>query len=318
MQQLLLHDLWPKVRSFTRTARRVQAAIAYLSTDKYLRLKSGDVLVVDASHHAVSCGETSASTLQKLRRRGVVIFHYNNLHAKVVVADNKAVIGSANASASSAHTLFETAVLTTDPNLVSQTKSLLFQLQRHGSPLGAKELHKLSRIKVRRRRGTHTANTPARNKIRTPGKQFWFSAAVDLPDDAFPDEQSAVEQAERKLKSQHPELSPTCLRMTGASMFRLSASNGDLLHIASARKNNETPYEVAPAIPILLVQRRNHWTRFYYDPENAYPLKPVSWHKFKQLLKKANVRSRIGKNSICTLHASDAMALERQWPRTKN
>src|SRR3954447_26109903 len=120
MRQLLLNDLWPTVARLSLTATRVQAAIAYVSSDDNLHLRSGDLLIADASKNAIKTAQTSARVLQQFLQRGVTLYHCAGLHAKLLVIDGKLIVGSGNSSASSARRLLEAAILTSDATLVSQ------------------------------------------------------------------------------------------------------------------------------------------------------------------------------------------------------
>src|SRR5438876_11801042 len=59
---------------------RRKAAIAYVSRD-LLGLSRGDVLVLNASRAAVSAGQTSATLLRAMSRRGVRLYDCIDLHA---------------------------------------------------------------------------------------------------------------------------------------------------------------------------------------------------------------------------------------------
>jgi phosphatidylserine/phosphatidylglycerophosphate/cardiolipin synthase-like enzyme len=77
-------------------------------------LGRGSRLVVDASENAVKSGQTHPADLKKLQNRGVVIYSYPSLHAKVYAFDGFAFVGSANASNRSSGILTEAVVKTSD------------------------------------------------------------------------------------------------------------------------------------------------------------------------------------------------------------
>lgn len=66
---------------------------AYVTQD-LVGFSKGDTLVVDASRHAISSGETAAKLLRTLKMKGVHIYHCAGLHAKVLLLDDVAVISS--------------------------------------------------------------------------------------------------------------------------------------------------------------------------------------------------------------------------------
>jgi len=99
--------------------------------------------MVDASPNAIKTAQTSARALQSYRTAGVAIFDSAGLHAKLLLIDDKLIVGSGNASNSSANRLTEAALLTTDATLVRQAQSFLFQLAKQSVALDASALAKL-------------------------------------------------------------------------------------------------------------------------------------------------------------------------------
>ncbi|MBM4781454.1 MAG: hypothetical protein GQE15_27550 [Archangiaceae bacterium] len=65
---------------------------------KLLPLKKGSVLVVRADRVTMEQGQTNPFELEKLVKRGVRVFPLRNLHAKIFVFSDFAVVGSMNAS----------------------------------------------------------------------------------------------------------------------------------------------------------------------------------------------------------------------------
>jgi hypothetical protein len=79
---------WPAIRAAVGTAEgRVVAAIGYIGQDAHhwLPLKSGDVLVCDASDRAVRNGATNPKHIANFLTAGVEVWSEEGLHAKVVV-----------------------------------------------------------------------------------------------------------------------------------------------------------------------------------------------------------------------------------------
>jgi hypothetical protein len=109
--ELLVSDVWSRlIRTHRKGRRGAWVAVAYFGKGaaRLLRLRKGSQLVVDASENAVKSGLTCPDDLIALLKRGVRIFSIANLHAKVYVFGNAALIGSANASQHSARTLVDT------------------------------------------------------------------------------------------------------------------------------------------------------------------------------------------------------------------
>ncbi len=124
---LVSEDIWQTLPEIIKSARRVDAAIAYFGHDgaKLLPLKRGDRLVVDMSLATVKAGSTNPYEIEKLIARGVTVFTRRNLHAKIIVVDKTVLVGSANVSKNSHDNLDEAAVLTNDPVAVQRAQEFL-------------------------------------------------------------------------------------------------------------------------------------------------------------------------------------------------
>lgn len=314
MQILLTHELWPEIYRRSKAARKTLAAIAYFSSDKKIRLKKDDVLVVDASQAAIGSGETSAKLLKKLFSKGVQLFSCPDLHAKIIAMDRCAVVGSGNASKSSADTLHEAALLTDLPTTVRQVKALVIQFSKVGKKLEKNDINELLAIKVvrRGRRGHRRKRHPSAR-----GESFWVSSCEEVDDDAYPKEEKYVKQAEQIISGDEPDAEPSWLRLTSASKLRAKAKAGDLIVVSTSKKGKKVPFEVSPPSTILYRQDGKKWTRFYYDSDLEWPLRDIKWKAFKMLLKKAGIQTPIGTNTCRALAASESIRLHEAWPRFK-
>src|SRR5205807_10392082 len=137
--------------------------------------------------------------LWRLHRSGVRLYSTPRLHAKLILLDDKLVVGSANASALSASQLYEAAILTDSMTMVSQARAYLYQLTQRAEALGKTRLKELLSIKVRRRPPS-AARAPGK-RIKAPGRATWIVATVDLDEDAYQNEQESVTRAEKTLKN---------------------------------------------------------------------------------------------------------------------
>ena len=108
-------QVWPTIARLSKKAGPRYAAIAYLGREapKLLTMRRGDVLVVNAGPQALTAGATHPEALAVFVERGVQVFSLPNLHSKVFVNRDTAVVGSANASANSARVEEAIVVLTT-------------------------------------------------------------------------------------------------------------------------------------------------------------------------------------------------------------
>ncbi len=158
-------DLWLHLERLGRRSPRV-AAIAYVSAPIF-RFGSGDVVITDASRAAISSGQTSAQLLLDAVRRGAKAYSLPRLHAKILLSDGAAMVGSANLSDSS-RALSEAGILTTDSRLLRSIRSHLKTLQRRARLLSVPELRRLAAIPVIR--------TPRRPNPTTPQRPSLFEA----------------------------------------------------------------------------------------------------------------------------------------------
>ncbi len=120
-------DLWEALVQRVKSARRVDAAIAYFGRGgaELLPLQCGHRLVVDLSTPTVTTGATDPREVEKLIRRGVRVYTRSGLHAKLIVADNAVIAGSANVSRHSVRSLDEAGILTSDWSAVRRAREFV-------------------------------------------------------------------------------------------------------------------------------------------------------------------------------------------------
>jgi hypothetical protein len=288
MLKLLSDGLWPEIRKVSRTAANTAAAISYFTTDKYLKLKGGDLLIVDASDGAIRGGITSAQTLRRLHKSGVRLFHYPNLHAKVVKCDEICFVGSGNASIFSALHLTEAAVMTDSAQLGSSCAAFLTQVESLSLPIMSEFLSRIQKIKVVVRVADAA---PRRRKIDISGDRIWIVSIPELKADEYLDEEIQIAAVEKEIRKGRPLLDELSWhRWIGTSRFRSVARAGDRLIVLQRKKGRMIPYYVTPPLPVLEKQNRKAWTRFYYTEDDAGDLQNVGWRTFQRMWKKAGIK----------------------------
>jgi hypothetical protein len=121
------NDLWARISTLARKSKRSHVAVAYLgpTAAELLPLKKGDFLVVDMSTRAAKSSQTDPREVRKFKKKGVEVYSCQNLHAKVFVFDNQAVVGSANVSQRSKNFLCEAGIVTTDPIVVDTARKFV-------------------------------------------------------------------------------------------------------------------------------------------------------------------------------------------------
>jgi phosphatidylserine/phosphatidylglycerophosphate/cardiolipin synthase-like enzyme len=228
MQKVLSSDLWTKVRVTAHKARRRQAAIAYVTQD-LLGFRRQDTLVVNASTSAIANAQANAELLLKLRKKGMRLYNSPCLHAKLVLWDDCAVIGSSNMSNSSVSVLVEVGLMTDNSATVAGVASFIEQLVSQSTQLETKDLVKLCKIKpVRRGRWLQGIRKLQKPKITRLGNRKWLVGIHELKDPPQ-SEQKLIDRATSVLRAKlnDPALAPDWIRWAGTSRFRAECQEGD-------------------------------------------------------------------------------------------
>jgi uncharacterized protein YdhG (YjbR/CyaY superfamily) len=275
MNQVITDNIWRRVKQLARKSGHTTAAIAYVSTRKYVSFGDGDVLVCDASDQAIRSGETSATVLAHFFKAGANIYSCRGLHAKTLVMGRIVLIGSCNLSESSAKVLRELAVVSSDASLRSQALAFVHGLTEQSAPVDKTFIERITRIPVSRRRRIN------RRKRKTFhfGTRTWVVNTVPLDPERYADEESLVEQAEKavKKKIRKSRADISWIRTTGKGRFRSLAQEGDTIIDLSSTGKHVT---VSPPVAVLQKQDHGHWTRFYYEsPDDS-----ISWTAFAKAL----------------------------------
>lgn len=155
--QIITDKVWDHIRKKSNGNKNRYVAVAYLGTDasKYLRLESGDTLVIDASEDSVKSGSTNPFEIERFLEMGVDVYSYDNLHAKVYVFGNIALVGSANASTNSANNLKECMVEFKNPGAVATARGFVRSVAIE--PLGPEYIEYLKTL--------YKPNPKSKNKI---------------------------------------------------------------------------------------------------------------------------------------------------------
>ncbi|WP_061036312.1 MULTISPECIES: phospholipase D family protein [Vibrio] len=121
--KLLTENIWSFISKSSRNSDKAYVAVAYLGNgaSEMLRLKSGDILVVDASESNVRSGVINPLELQKFVGSGVNVFSKENLHAKVFVFGTETYVGSTNVSNNSASNLVEAVVFSEEVGMAKSS-----------------------------------------------------------------------------------------------------------------------------------------------------------------------------------------------------
>ncbi len=308
METILTGDIWRQVAQKAGTAKRQLMAVAYVSSGTHLRLRNNDLLICDASDHAIKTGETSAQLLRTLFNKGVELRSRPDLHAKVGVFGCCALIGSCNLSVSSEERLTELALFTDRKQVVAQATAFIHGLREASEEIDGDFIRRILKIKVHR---TPRPGPARRERATRFGNRVWLVSVQELAVDHFSKEQALVEGAQEKAESlmADKDSSISWIRWTGRSRFRSTARPGDrVIQIWKSRSGKRIT--VFAPCPVILRQDVDHWTRFYVvEPEEC---RGLSWNRFKKEVKKQGI-SRISQNSIRELNPREVLLLEEFW-----
>ena len=146
--EFITEDIWGRISDLSRASKRRRVAVAYVASDgmKMLRLAKGDLLVVDMSEARVKVGATDPTLIREYMDKGVTVYSFQRLHAKVFVFDRTAVIGSTNVSKYSRVDLTEAAILTTDPRIVEECRNFIEGLASRLEPVDRDYLAKCQKL----------------------------------------------------------------------------------------------------------------------------------------------------------------------------
>jgi hypothetical protein len=309
MDKILTGNIWKQVAPLANRAKRRLLAVAYVSSDRYLKLRRNDILVCDASDHAIQAGETSASILKSLVRKGAEVRCRPDLHAKVAVLGRIALVGSCNLSASSEEDLTELALLSDRKQIVAQATAFIHNLREASERIGDDFLRRILKLKVHR--GQRRRRRRQGKKIQF-GNKVWLVSVRQLPEDSFPKEQPFVEQAEKKAATLAVGKDSTIswIRWTGGARFRSAARPGDIV-VQIWKSLSGKRITVYPPCPIVLRQDVAHWTRFYVaELEDCQTL---SRKRFAKTARKHGL-SHFSKESVRELSPREVLVLEGLWP----
>jgi hypothetical protein len=135
------NSVWPRITEIVAQANRTYAAISFLGEDApdRLPLSQGDTLLVNAKPSNISSGATNPYAIERFLNSGVKVFSSHSLHAKVISTDTHAVIGSANASASSASST-EAIILTDEQSIRNDVRKFVQNESTKSGPIIDAEL----------------------------------------------------------------------------------------------------------------------------------------------------------------------------------
>lgn len=314
MHRLISGALWDELKDLSLKSTVRLAAISYV-THEHLQFKRGDTLIVDASDEAIASGRTSAAVLERAQKLGTRLYSCAALHAKIVVFDRIAVIGSANMSRSSASRLIEASIITDHPGAVSSARNFIEILCDKSELIDKKFIERISRIKVSR---SHLIDTRIleHTSIKILPSQTWIVGVHEIDESRYKNEKEQVnigiDLAQEKLYSADSEVE--WIRFTGTGKFRREAKEGDtVIKIWRPYSSNSKPTRVYKHAPIIRRQDEPTCSRFYIEEYKSAEDNSLTWNQFLKLIKRVGIPGRIGKYSERIIDDTYSTALAELW-----
>lgn len=274
--------LWPTVASLLKRPRhcgRNLVAVAYLGEGaaRLLPLRQGDVLVCALTLANCRSGTVCPKEIRILKRRGVCVYALRDLHAKVLLLDDRVIVGSANASESSKSDLDEAAISTSNRLILARVHAW-FKSRMH-SPVGYEWLRRCEAAYRKPRFGNRHSTNGGESRM-------WLMGATDAE---FPEEERhlyrAVDRAAARRARRKNGFEPLLARYPrGGRMHRL-LMKGDSVVV-------EWDGVRQPA-SVLYAKRGRSRTGgkvLYYSLELPMAARPLAWEAFRTACRRGGLR----------------------------
>ncbi len=297
------------------------AAIAYATNERAIRFGKGDTLIVDASEQAVACGQTSALLLKHAYQNGAKLYSLAGLHAKVLLLDNIAVIGSANLSSSSASSLVEAAILTDHPAAVATTRAFIEAVMKTATAINVSDLRRLSSIKVNRGFLEAMARRAGKQvSIPVAAHQTWLVSVTRLDESRFEHENERAERGReeaRELLDKQTSDATWIRYPSDKTRFVKESKQGDsVIQIWSESHKDKVPAAVYFHSPILMRRREPTCIRIYLEQAAESERTALTWRQFLRLTKQVGLPFKVSPHSLRLIPDNYSDALAALWKKT--
>jgi hypothetical protein len=148
--QFLSDALWLEIERLAGSGNPKFAAVAFVTTDDIVEFGTGDLLVTDATDGSIRSGRTDRNVLRRAFDRGATLRSCPGLHAKVIVFDDRAVVGSANISNSSRHDLIEAGLVIDAPECVAEMRAFVQRLAEQSDRIDETFLCRIDEFEIER------------------------------------------------------------------------------------------------------------------------------------------------------------------------
>jgi hypothetical protein len=313
VNELHCNTLWKTLKRLAKKSAVKRAAVAYVSSDDYVKFGQGDILVTDASDGAIAGGQTDAGVLARAKSDGAELYHLNGLHTKVLLLDGIVVIGSANLSSSSANSLIEAAWVTDNPAAVGMAYSLVEQLKGQAEEIDDVFIERIRKIPVTRTGGGAGKKVA---KVKLEAHQTWVVGIEELIKE-FPDDANDIAKGEAIAGEACTRKSSTVewIRWASKSRFRERARPGDSIIQIWTEHGAKRPSAVYRHTPILHRREGIGCTLFFIEWFANAEDTAKTWADFQKLWKQVGVPGKVGPYSTREVSTMHADALFTMWKK---
>jgi len=318
--KVVSNRLWNVIGAKSRVASMRRAAIAYVGESPPIIFGKGDLLVVDASDSSIKSGRTSARALAAFHKAGAELFSYPHLHAKVMLLDDWAVVGSANASRPSEIVYLEAAVITDRPDITGQVERLISELAERSALINEPFLERILRLPV-----VKAPFVPPRRGRRQLAPTLSSPCAwlVSLWEEAsYPGDEAQIEaitkEEQKKVGRKAGEVA--WFFWSGRTGFPAKAKVGDIVVECwrpRAKINTTRSVRVFRHARLLRIFKEPgvKATTFHclWPPDSARTA--MSWTAFTWLATSAGIKRKLTYRSTVQLSEQESAALFELWPK---
>jgi hypothetical protein len=298
------HDLWSELAKFADRTTGIKAAVAYVSDDTSIKFGEGDVLVVDASNETIASGGTSAKLLSRAFEAGASLFSNTSLHAKVMVCDGRAYIGSANVSKNSKK-LLEVGVISDHPKVLSGATQFIDKLSKQSDIIDRNFIEAILKIPVKVGGGGRKA--PKQISIDT--SRTWLISVVN--EHEYPLDERKVLRDMKLVKTKADEEATYIWLRKGSRCYREVSVGDSVVVIGRDESASKEPENVYRHFTIQRITIDNGIKSIHYAWSGKYVL---PWTKFVSLAERAGITQlRTGLTTNRELDERQSSALFELW-----
>ena len=284
----------------------VLAAVAYVTDVDGLPLGKGDLLVCDATDATARAGSTSREALRDLIARGVEVLSLPKLHAKVVVAGQRAIVGSSNWSRHSEDVLTEANLDTDDPTMVKAATAFVRRQARKALRVDGAFLDRMPEAQP----ATHVAGGARRHLTVTPAAAWLLTTHPLAGHEEF---QERVKDSLARLEKVTGSVTLDFIRWDPGDKEGTRLRRDD--RVVIIWHDDDGTVWVCPPVQILDVVEEEVDLYAIYAGASDHEERVIRWSNFKKLADKIGLPKKVNPRSSRSLKPEMVDELLRKWPR---